>query len=117
MLEDDLLSLGNRVRKIRKDRGFSQDKLSNLSHISPRHLAKIEKGQINPSFEILSALVNALSITYDALLLDPTTEQEDADIKELIGIYRACPEDKRHWIMSAAHFVVNELNNEDTSDK
>ena len=117
MPEERFLTIGNRLRKIRKARNLTQEQLSDCSGVSIRHIAKIENGQINPSFEVLSALVQTLGVTYDALLLDPTTEQEDADIQELIGLYRACPEDKRHWIMSAVHFVANELNYGDTLDR
>lgn len=60
MPDHTLAQLGGRMRKARKERGFTQEQLSDQSGISVRHIAKIEKGAINPSFEVLSALIAAL---------------------------------------------------------
>ena len=38
-------------------RGFTQERLSDVSGVSVRHIAKIEKGVINPSFDILEKLI------------------------------------------------------------
>lgn len=117
MPEDCLILIGKRLKTIRKARNLTQEQLSDCSGVSIRHIAKIEKGQINPSFEVLAALAKALDITYDAFLLDPTTEQEDTEIQELIGLYRACPKKQRHWILAAARFIINELYNENKPDE
>ena len=54
MPDDVLKRLGSRMQAARKDCGLTQDELSAASGVSVRHIAKIEKGVMNPSFEILS---------------------------------------------------------------
>lgn len=116
MPDNDLSVLGKRLRKVRKERGFTQERLSEASGVSVRHIAKIEKGVINPSYEILSALVTAMGVTFDAIL-SPTTEQEDAEIQEIIGLYKACPDDGRRLILATTRALANELMDIDMRNK
>ena len=49
------------------------------------------KGEVNPSFEALSTLVKALGVSFDSIF-DPASEQVEAELQEIAGLYRACPE-------------------------
>ena len=55
---DILKHLGNCLKQARKERHLTQEVLSEKTGISVRHIAKIEKGVMNPSFEVLYALVS-----------------------------------------------------------
>ncbi len=46
---DDLTALG-KMQEARKGKSLTQQELSDLSHVSVKQIAKIEKGQMNPSF-------------------------------------------------------------------
>ena len=54
---DDLTALGQKMREARKKKDLTQQELADLSHVSVKQIASIEKGQINPSYLILKALV------------------------------------------------------------
>lgn len=108
MPEDDFTRLGNAMRKARKSRGFTQERLSDVSGVSVRHIAKIEKGVINPSFDILEKLITALGTSFDAFY-NPATDKETAEIQEIISLYRACPPDGKRLIVAATRALVNEL--------
>ncbi|MDE7274184.1 MAG: helix-turn-helix transcriptional regulator, partial [Lachnospiraceae bacterium] len=49
-----------KMREARKRKDLTQQELSDLSHVSVKQIAKIEKGQMNPSFLILKALAKVL---------------------------------------------------------
>ena len=53
MPNDVLVNGGARLRAIRKERGYTQEQLAELTKLSTRHIAGIEKGEANPSFEVL----------------------------------------------------------------
>ena len=57
---DDLTALGLKMREARKNKDLTQQELSDLSHVSVKQIAKIEKGEINPSYLILKALAKVL---------------------------------------------------------
>lgn len=100
-----LAQLGGRMRKARRERGFTQEQLSDRSGISVRHIAKIEKGTINPSFEVLSALMAALGISFDVLFC-PSNEPGEA---ELINLYRSCSPCGRRLMLATARALTKEL--------
>ena len=52
---DDLTALGQRMREAQKKKDLTQQKLSDLSHVSVKQIANIEKGKMNPSYLILKA--------------------------------------------------------------
>lgn len=54
--------LGKRVRTLRKTRGWTQQKLGEKADISYKFLGEIERGQQNPSFEILVKIAQALDV-------------------------------------------------------
>ena len=108
-MPNDVLSvLGMRLKEARKKRGFTQERLAAISGISARHIANVEKGDVNPSFEVLSTLVKALGVSFDAIF-DPADVQTEADIQEIAGLYRACPEQGRRLILASVRAMAHEL--------
>lgn len=56
------------LKKLRKERKLSQDKLARLADIPYNTLVKIESGKSNnPTFETLSKLADVFNITIDEL--------------------------------------------------
>ena len=61
--------LSDNVRRIRKDRGLSQDRLAKLSDITVTTLVKIESGaNQNPKMKTLQGIARALEVTLDDLV-------------------------------------------------
>ena len=53
---DDLTALGQKMREARKNKELTQQELSDLSHVSVKQIANIEKGKMNPSYLILRVI-------------------------------------------------------------
>lgn len=81
--------LGNCLKQARKERHLTQEVLSEKTGISVRHIAKIEKGVMNPSFEVLYALVNTLEISANYLFC-PEAPDEEQKVQQLISCYNSC---------------------------
>ena len=79
-----------------------------MSGVSVRHIAKIEKGVINPSFDILEKLITALGTSFDAFY-NPASDKEAAELQEIVGLYKACPPSGKRLIAATARALVNEL--------
>ena len=94
MPNDVLFVLGARLKTARKGCDLTQERLAELSGLSARHIANIEKGDVNPSFEALRTLVKTLGVSFDSIF-DPADEQVEIEIQEISGLYRACPECQR----------------------
>ena len=90
MPDKSLDRLAVAIRAARNQREMTQEKLSELSGVSVRHIGKIENGEINPSFEVLLSLVTILKISFDTLFYQDSTK-ENVNINELGAVYRFCP--------------------------
>lgn len=62
------LIIGNNLNKYRKSRGFSLDKLAEITGVSKGMLAQIERGEANPSISTLWKIANGLHISSTSLL-------------------------------------------------
>lgn len=58
----DNRAVGLTIRKLRKERGISQEVLSGLAGIARTHLTMIETGDKQPNFETLWKIADALGI-------------------------------------------------------
>ncbi|MEQ1854432.1 MAG: helix-turn-helix domain-containing protein, partial [Chthoniobacteraceae bacterium] len=65
-----LRQLGERVRRVRAQRGMSRRVLAEASGVSERYLAQLESGAGNASILILKAIGDAMHIALDDLV-DP----------------------------------------------
>ena len=60
-------SFGKRIRSLRRVRDLTQEQLAEEVGCSTEYISRIERGLVSPSFEILSALANALHVEVSAL--------------------------------------------------
>ena len=63
-----LRALGKRIRELRKERGYSQEKLAELADIHENHVRRIEGGTANPSYIVLIRIARALRVGPSELL-------------------------------------------------
>lgn len=60
--------LGHRIKKIRKEKGYTQQKLSILSGVPQSTISEIERGKRkHPSFQNIKKLTDKLGIKIDDL--------------------------------------------------
>jgi len=63
--------VGENVRRLRKERGLTQEQLAMEVGIDLTYLGGIERGRRNPSLKILGALSTALAVQLPDLLQRP----------------------------------------------
>jgi XRE family transcriptional regulator, master regulator for biofilm formation len=78
-----LISIGERIKDLRINKKVSISTLASLSGISKGHLSNIENNSSNPSILILKKLAQALEVTEECLLINPS-EKLDPEWAELI---------------------------------
>ena len=54
--------VGANIRQLRKARGLSQEDLAGEADLAMRHLGRIERGQGNPTVEVLGKLAAVLGV-------------------------------------------------------
>ena len=108
MPNSDLKVLGEKVRTERKLTGLTQEQLAERCHVSTKHIANIEKGSMNPSYEILLAIARVLPVSLDALIT-PGMGKTEIELKEFNRIYLSCPEAVRETLMDSTRTLAKHL--------
>lgn len=60
--------IGIRVKKLRIEKGFSQEELAKLLNISQSNISRLEMGELEPNMFHLAMLKRLLNTTYDYLI-------------------------------------------------
>lgn len=89
--------IGNRIKELRKAKGWSQENLAELSDLSYKYLGEVERAVVNPSLDTLISIADGLEISVAELftsgpyLVLPETELSKAKIalSELATILRS----------------------------
>jgi len=69
-MEDVKIKFGQRVRELRLSRGYSQEKLAELSELDRTYIPGIESGKRNVSLVVIEKIAKAFKITISELLND-----------------------------------------------
>ena len=102
--------IGARIKRLRKSKKLTQDKLSELSSISPQHLSQIESAKTKLSLPTLINICNALGVTADRILCDvlkaDAPEEISADIAE---VFSDCTADEIFLMLNVANSLKHSL--------
>lgn len=64
-MESERVRIGKRIAELRKDKGISQAKLSELTGIGSGHIARIELGRYSAGIDTLAKIAEALEYKID----------------------------------------------------
>lgn len=72
--------IGERIRKIRQDRGFSLSELADTAEVAKSYLSNVERGiQSNPSISFLQKVSDALNVSINLLLYGDRPSDSNLD--------------------------------------
>lgn len=98
-LVSDSIQIGNRLRTIRKQRGFTQMEVADRADISERAFADIERGSQNMRIDTLCKICTSLEITPDYLLVDNHEEDLDNRQEQMFHLLEKCPPRDRERLL------------------
>ncbi len=88
-MEIDYAFIGKRIRKYRRARNLSQEKLAEMVYISPVHMSHIETGSTKLSLQVFVDLARALEVSTDDLLGDIDAGR-NVSITEIADVLADC---------------------------
>lgn len=68
MSTDIRVLLGNRVRKLRQERGWTQVEMAEVLGIDRSYISEIETGKKDPSLRVLKTIADGFKLTLSELL-------------------------------------------------
>ena len=78
--ENAAVLVGRRIRSLRETKGWTQQELGNQADVNYKFLGEIERGQQNPSLNVLVKVASALEVDLPDLL---RFEHEISDRKQI----------------------------------
>ncbi len=79
-------NIGNKIKKIREEKGLTQEKFAEILGISGKQVSKWELGKFKPSLKYLVKICELMSVSADWLILSRENKEkvpEDPFLKEL----------------------------------
>lgn len=73
--------IGNNVKQLRSSRGWSQQQLAERVGNTDKHIGQIERGEVNVTIDILTAIALQLSVDVARLLYEPGSPPDRYIIK------------------------------------
>ena len=89
-MELDYHAIGIRIRRIRKERGLTQQTLAELSNQEPSNISHIERGATKLSLPTIVNIANALNITVDTHLCDSLPSAREPFVESASSILSDC---------------------------
>lgn len=101
--------IGYNVSVIRNEKGLTQEKLAELSGVSPEHISHIERGKAGMSLSLLLDFCHYLSVTPNDILSGEfeTVSPKDRIENYLEGYYGLTKKDKK-LLQNIIDIVLND---------
>ena len=75
--------IGERIKRVRKQKGLTQEQLAEIMDISSRNLSNIELGNSFPKPETLEKFLTALNITTQTLFSNDSIKSDEELLNEI----------------------------------
>jgi XRE family aerobic/anaerobic benzoate catabolism transcriptional regulator len=98
-----LAQLGERVRKLRQQRGATLKRMAQLSGLSDRFIIEVEKGKANPSLTSINRLADALQTSFRDLLPsdnEENTQTSSPSVRQLLALLKNRPDEQISRILT-----------------
>jgi transcriptional regulator with XRE-family HTH domain len=81
---DDLKKFGNRLKDLRSSRGWTQDELGERAGLNSKYAGEMERGERNPSLDVILRLARALDVDPAELVGDDLSDLNREDLLERV---------------------------------
>lgn len=98
--------LGRRINAVRKERGLTADRVSEMCNINATYLRQIEGGIKIPSLPVFIDICNALIVSPDYLLQDELKENEISKIREIESLWQGTSLGKQELVSAIIKAVL-----------
>ena len=109
-MDKQLVEVGNRIYKLRKSLGLTQEKLAECADISTQFLVQIEHGQKTMKIGTLRKLCAALSVSADYIINGTESFLGCAEAEALLNQLSDSERRKAIKLLSAFVDILNDTN-------
>ncbi|QAY66362.1 helix-turn-helix domain-containing protein [Paenibacillus protaetiae] len=101
-----LQRLGERIRAIRKDKGYSQEQLAEKANTHVNYVSAVERGEKNVTFESIEKIAEALNISFAELFRFVDTNGKEDEVGQLVNALYKLPLADRQFVINNAKTLM-----------
>jgi len=102
----DYHEIGERIAARRKQLGFTQEAISNLTDISVNQLSNLENSRSVPTVETVLKLSEALKVTPDYFLLGIVRSMEEKPVADIAQKALLCNDKQKRLVLDFISLLV-----------
>ncbi|MFD2368888.1 helix-turn-helix domain-containing protein [Brevibacillus sp. GCM10020057] len=104
---DDLLQkLGEQLRFLRKEKGWSQDKLAELSGLHTNYIGQIERGEKNLTIETLYKVTTGLGISLEELFQSIDPKHRQTGLTKIVELLSQRPVEDQAMVLHLVQTIL-----------
>jgi len=100
--------IGSRIAARRKELGFTQETVTNLTNISTNQLSNLENNRSVPTVETILKLSEALKVTPDYFLLGIVKNVNETPVSDIAQKALLCTDKQRQLVSEFISLLVKE---------
>lgn len=105
----DYQKIGKRIRKLRREQGYTQEAFAEAVDLSAPFISHIERASKKASLETISRIASTLNVTVDYLLTGTQSVDETAFFPEIEMLLKDCLPHERQIIVDVAEATKKSL--------
>lgn len=113
----DYKTIGTQIRRIRLDRGMTQEQLAEAAGVGVTHISHIETGNSIPSLQVLIDMINALECSADDLLFMEVRQDRPQRCNWLCELTEDCSQEEIKLISDTVLALKSSLRRLKTFEK
>ncbi|WP_312335761.1 helix-turn-helix transcriptional regulator [Anaerospora hongkongensis] len=103
----DYHAIGQRIKKARKQKGFTQEKLGENLDVSTVYISQIENGKTKINLEMLIRIAAVLNTNPGFFITGVAYQTQDYMKYEMSKLLHHCPPERRQLIFDVAKVIAN----------
>jgi len=102
----DYKAIGQRIKRARKQKGFTQERLGEDLDVSTVYISQIENGKTKINLEMLIRIATLLNINPGFFITGVSYHTQDYLKSEIIMLLQICPPERRQLIFDVAKVIA-----------
>lgn len=103
------MTIAERIRLYRSQKGFSQSELAKLSEVNNKSLSRYELGTSIPPADALKNIADALGISADALLSDDKVSIKDIELLQKFEVIQEMTGDDKSIVLKFLDLTIRDF--------
>ena len=102
--------IGKKVQELRKQKGLTQEQLSEQVNISPHYLSALERGVYNIKLDLLVDILNTLNCSADDVFQDVVNASSKVKASQLSEKLKSLPPKEQRKILEVVDTMISNSN-------